>query len=193
MVKLPAFFGKRKSINLLPRDSFEASTLGVILEWALMFGKWAVILTQLIVMMAFLWRFGLDRKLTNLRREIEQEVAVIKSYESLEDDFILLQKRVEYADEVIAREDEVVELIQAIQSLTPNDVWYERISLSPTTISMTAYSASLNGFSRYLSALQSDRRFLNVNVGSIEDGGGKQAQLAFNITLTYKEAGKAKK
>lgn len=193
MVELPAFFGKHKSINLLPRDSFEASTLGVVLEWALAFGKWAVILTQLVVMAAFLWRFGLDRKLTNLEREITQQVAVIKSYASIEEQFLLAQKRLDYAGGVIERQKEVADLIALTQSLTPSDVWFERISVSPTTISMTAYSSSLNGFSRFLAALQREPKFLNVNVSSIEDGGGKGAQLTFNINLTYAKEKEGKK
>ena len=193
MVKLPAFFGKNKSINLLPRDSFESSTIGVVLEWALAFGKWAVIITQLVVMVTFLWRFGLDRKLTNIRRDIAQEVAVVKSYEELEEKFLLTQESVNYAGEVLSRQAEVVELVKLVQSLTPNDVWYERFSLNPTTITITAYSASLNGSSRYLSALQKEPAFTNVNVASIENGGGKEAQLSFNVTLTYAEAKKGKK
>lgn len=188
MVKLPAFFGKNRSINLLPRDSFETSTLGVVLEWALAFGKWAVIVTQLVVMVTFLWRFGLDRRLTNTRREIGQEVAVIASYEALEEEFVLAQSSVKFANTTIERQAEIVELIGLLQSLTPRDVWYERFSLSPTTITVTAYSASLHGFGEYLASLQREPRFLNVNVASIEDGGGNGAQLAFNVTLTYREA-----
>mgnify|MGYP001577796589 FL=1 len=77
-MKLPAFFGHKRSINLLPRDAFESSTLGVILSWALVFGKWAVILTQLVVMGAFLYRFSLDRNLTDLRKSIASNASVIK-------------------------------------------------------------------------------------------------------------------
>lgn len=191
MPRLPAFFGKNKSINLLPKDSFESSTIGVVLEWALAFGKWAVIITQLLVMGAFLWRFGLDRKLTNLKREVEHEVAVIKSYAQIEEDFRLLQKRIDYSGETLGRQEEVSELIKLVQSLTPADVWYERMTINPSTISVTAYSASLTGFSRYLSALQNSTKFSGVNVASIEDGGDKGAQLSFNLTLTYADAKKA--
>lgn len=188
---MPAFFGKHKSVNLLPKDSFESSTLGVILEWALVFGKWSVIITQLLVMGAFLWRFGLDRRLTNLKREVQQEVAVINSYAQLENDFRLLQKRISYAESTIKRQSEVTGLVELAQSLTPPDVWYERMTISPTSISITAYSASLNGFSRYLSALQQQPQFVTVNVSSIEDGGAKSAELSFNVTLTYaQEKGK---
>ena len=76
-MQLPAFFGRRRAINLLPRDSFESSQIGIVLAWLLSFGKWAVIVTQLIVMGAFLWRFSLDRELTDLKKSIAKNVAII--------------------------------------------------------------------------------------------------------------------
>lgn len=186
-MKLPAVFGKKKTVNLLPRDSFESSTLGVILEWAMATGKWAVIVTQLVVMGVFLWRWGLDRNLTNLRKEMAQQVAVIESYSQIEEQFLLTQKRVNFAKETIGREEEVTGLVRKIQQLTPSDVWYDRVTISPTTITMTANAASLPGFSRLLSALQEDSSFSTINVASIADGGSKGAQLSFDISLTYAE------
>lgn len=188
-MKLPAFFGKKGSINLLPKDSFEASTLGVVLQWALAAGKWTVIVTQLVVMGAFLWRFGLDRRLTNLRKEIAQQVAVIKSYEQIEEDFTLAQKRVLAASEVMKNQEEMAGLVDLIESLMPVDVWLERLSISTTNVSLSAKSGSLLGFSRFLAAIQNQDKFKTVSVGSIEDGGGDGAQFSFEMTMSYDPVG----
>lgn len=187
-MQLPAFSGRKKAINLLPRDAFESSSAGVVLEWGLAFGKWAVIVTQLIVMAAFLWRFGQDRQLTNLRREIDQQKAIIASYAQLETQFTLAQKQVNFAKPVLANQDKFQDTLEVIQSITPTDVWYERLTISDKSMSLTAYSASLSGFSRLLVALQRDPRFNSVSVGSIEDGGVRGAQLRFDVTLGFQEA-----
>ena len=192
-MKLPAFSGRKKSINLLPKDPFESSSIGVILEWALAFGKWAVILTQLIVMAAFLWRFGLDRRLTNLGREIDQEKAVISSYSQIETDFLLAQKRIEFLKPAMATQSKIRETMQLIENLTPPDVWYEKLSVAETEVAMTAYSGSLSGFSRLLTALQRRPEFKSVIVSNIEDGGATGAELRFEIALGYGlEEGKKK-
>lgn len=184
-MQLPAFSGRKKAINLLPKDPFESSGVGFILSWALAFGKWAVIFTQLVVMMAFLWRFSLDRKLTNLRRDIDQQKAVIASNAELETKFVLLQKRVNFVKPAIALQKKQVETLELIQNLTPSDVWYERLAVTETGVTMTAYSASLSGFSRLLTAFQRRPEFKSVSVGTIEDGGASGAQLRFDITLGY--------
>ena len=126
-MKLPAFFGHKRSINLLPRDAFESSTLGVILAWALVFGKWAVILTQLVVMGAFLYRFSLDRNLTDLRKSIASNASVIKSYEQVERDFILAPKQVNQAKLALSSQETLLKVLANLEKITPRDVWYDQL------------------------------------------------------------------
>ena len=83
-MRFSALFRHKGAINLLPKDSFESSWAGRVLSWALAFGKWTVIVTQLVVIGAFLFRFGYDRKLTDLRRSLEEEAGIkAKKWQSL--------------------------------------------------------------------------------------------------------------
>jgi len=191
-MKLPAFSGKKRSINLLPKDAFESSGLGVVLSWALTFGKWAVIITQLIVMSAFLWRFVLDRQLTDLRKEIEKQKAIITSYSQVENDFLVLQTQLKEAKLIVESQQHFVDTLALVQSVTPPDVWYERLTVNDESVAITAYSSTLPGFSRFLSAIQKNPEFRTVNVSTIEDGGAQGAQLRFDLTLGVGEAKNAK-
>lgn len=186
-MKLPAFFGHKRSINLLPRDPFENSTLGVILEWALVFGKWSVILTQLIVMGAFLWRFALDRNLTDLRKAIAKDIAVIKSYEQVERDYVLAQKQLAQAKTALSSQTQVLKTIADIERITPSEVWYERISFTPTSLSFTAYAASLTGFGQFLTQVQTDPLFSGIKIGKLESSATKGAQMQFDISMEFKK------
>lgn len=183
-MKLPAFFGHKKSINLLPRDAFETSTIGVVLEWSLVFGKWAVILTQLIVMGAFLYRFTLDRTLTDLRKTIDKDVAVIKSYDQIERDFVLAQKQVTQAKATLTSQDLILNTLNDINKITPNEVWFDRITLTPSSLAMTAYAASLPSFGQFLTSVQADPLFSSVRVAKIESSAAKGAQMQFEISMS---------
>jgi len=186
-MQLPAFFGHKKSINLLPKDSFESSSVGIILSWALVFGKWSVIITQLIVMSAFLWRFGLDRQMTDLKKQIAKNVAIIKSYEQIERDFVLTQKRVAKAKEVIDDQERIVKSLNGLALITPYDVWYEKLTISKTNVSFAAYSKSLAGFSQLLTTLQKNEAYKSVSIGKIQDGGSQNAKMQFEINLGLEE------
>jgi len=183
-MKLPAFFGHKRSINLLPRDSFESSTLGIVLEWSLVFGKWAVILTQLVVMGAFIYRFALDRTVTDLRKSISKNVAIVKSYEQVERDFVLAQKQVNQAKIALSSQQTMLKTMDEIHAITPNEIWYDRLNFTPDGISMTAYAASLPGFGRFLTSVQSDKHFKGIRIGKIESSSTKGAQLQFDISIS---------
>lgn len=185
---LPAFFGRKNSINLLPKDSFEASSFGILLTWAMTFGKWAVILTQLVVMAVFLARFGYDRKLADLRKDIAHSAGVVKSYSEIEQDFRIMQKSVEYTSQTMKLWDQYQEMIANTENVTPLDVWYERLIYTPTNFSISAYSSSLTGFGKLLTDIQNNPKFSVVNIGSIEDGSAKGARLKFDISMTVKES-----
>lgn len=183
-MKLPAFFGHKRSINLLPRDAFESSTLGVVLEWSLVFGKWAVILTQLVVMGAFLYRFTLDRSLTDLRKAIAKDVAVVKSYEQVERDYVLAQKQVEQASKALSTQELILKTLSDIGKITQSEIWYDRITISPTTLSLVAYAASLPGFGQFLTTVQSDPLYSGIRIGKIESSTNLGAQMQFDISMT---------
>jgi len=183
-MKSPSFFGHRKSINLLPRDDFESSTLGVVLSWALVFGKWSVIITQLIVMGTFLWRFSLDRSLTDLRKEIAKEVAVIKSYEQIERDFGLAQKQVEQINKTTKEQEKILNAMSEVEKMMPGEVWLEKVTISPKEIALTAYAANLAGFGSFISQVQNNPKFNQVRVGKITSSTrGAQIQFEANMTL----------
>ena len=181
-MKLPAFFGHKRSINLLPHDKFESSTLGIILEWSLVFGKWSVILTQLIVMGAFIYRFTLDRGLTDLRKTIAKDVAIVKSYDQVERDFVLTQKQIAQAKVSLNTQKQILTALNEIEKITPSTVWFERIALSPRTLMLSAYAASLPAFGQFLTAVQTDPLFSGIKIAKLESS-NNGSQMQFDISM----------
>ncbi|PIS18295.1 hypothetical protein COT54_00020 [Candidatus Collierbacteria bacterium CG09_land_8_20_14_0_10_46_12] len=184
-MKLPAFFGHKRSINLLPHDKFESSTLGIILSWSLRFGKWSVILTQLIVMGAFIYRFTLDRGLTDLRKSIAKDVAIIKSYDQVERDFILTQKQVTQAKLSTDSQTQILKTMAEIERITPSSVWFERVTISPSTLTLSVYAASLSAFGQFLTTVQSDPLFSGIRIAKLESS-NNGSQMQFDISMEIK-------
>jgi len=61
----------KKPINLLPPSEFEQSFWGKFLKWAVTAGRYVTILTELVVILAFLFRFKLDTEVADLGTRIE--------------------------------------------------------------------------------------------------------------------------
>lgn len=184
---ISALFRRKGPVNLLPKDSFESSAVGRVLAWALVFGKWSVIVTQLIVVGAFLLRFGLDRKLTDLRRSMNVEISIIESYSELEREFRLAQSRLEIATEAISTQKSATDLLAHLATITPIDVWYERMTITDDSVTIAAYSSSISGFSLFIQSLKADVNFSSVSIGSISSGVQQGARLQFEATLTLSD------
>ena len=61
---------KEPEINLLPQEEFEGSVIGRILKWGLSTFRIIVIIVEMVVMAAFLSRFWLDAKNSDLNEDI---------------------------------------------------------------------------------------------------------------------------
>ena len=61
-------------INLLGQEDLKHTPQGRILNWALTYGRDIMIGTEIVVLLAFISRFSLDRKLTDLKEEISQKI-----------------------------------------------------------------------------------------------------------------------
>lgn len=71
-------------INLLPKDSFEFSSLGKILKWSTTVGRVLVVMTEFVVLLAFASRFYFDKKINDQTEEINSKLELIQGYESIE-------------------------------------------------------------------------------------------------------------
>ena len=67
----------KNQINLLPSRGLGSSTAGRVLSWILSTFRIIVIVTEIIVMVAFLSRFWLDAQNTDITEEMTQKQAVL--------------------------------------------------------------------------------------------------------------------
>lgn len=93
---------QRRPINLLPLSEFETSFGGRFLKWAVTWGRYIVILTELVVIAVFLSRFKLDRDLSLLGEEIEGKKNILEAQSATEEEFRRIQARVGVIKNLIA-------------------------------------------------------------------------------------------
>src|SRR5690349_13458879 len=81
------------SINLLGDSDTEHTPLGRIVNWAVTYGRYIMIGTEIVVLLAFISRFSLDRKLTDLKEEVAQKQEIIEANLPFEQDVRDLQDK----------------------------------------------------------------------------------------------------
>ena len=172
---------RKTSINLLPQNEFEQTPLGKFLKWALTFGKYIVILTQLMVIAAFLFRFKLDRDLDNLNESIGQNQEVVTSYQDLEHKVRVLQNQLTSLKIITDDQFLIKTALQAISQSTPSQIEFESLTLAQDSVSIKGRSLNEVALATLIASLQNRSEFTDINVNSITTGGAKDPVLSFTI------------
>lgn len=171
------------SINLIGEEEMSHSPLGRIVSWAVTYGRYIMIGTEVVVLLAFISRFSLDRKLADLNDEIEQKQAIIEANAEFESSFRDTQGQLTNIRKLISAPALIVDALDSIQSLLPTDVYLHSLEISSTKLNASAVAGSSSGFSTLISNLQSTKLFTNVDIGEIRRDPVNGIQFQFTAAL----------
>lgn len=174
---------KNKSINLLPLEEFNASTTGRILKWATGTFRIIVIVTEMVVMAAFLSRFWLDAQNSNLNNSIKIKSAQISAQADLEKQFRSTQSKLNIFSK-ISQTNQTSVLIEKVTSKVPETVTLSRISLLQDSMEVRGSSLSDYDISRFVAGLQ-DGSFKSAELGQVSSSEKNTGEIEFVINIKY--------
>lgn len=181
---------RKSEINLLPKDKWEVGVAGKLIKWALNVGRYVVIFTELIVILSFLYRFSLDRKLTDLNEEMKRKQVIIKSFEVLERDFKRLQVQINDIKQVDEESVDATKVLTSIGQITPIDTVYKSINILEGEVSLEGQTLSEVGLAMILAKTQGHEEFEEVTLESVSTSNDTGQAIEFRMVLTLKGKGK---
>jgi len=171
---------RKTAIEFLPQEEWEKGALGKILKWALRGGRHIVIFTELIVILAFISRFKLDRDLTNLGEEVKQKQAIVQASWQFEKEFRLFNNRLQEIESL--EEKRGAELVlEKIAGFLPQDVYLNDITISGKEVYINAISLSEGGIANFLEGLGSLHLFKDLVLSQVVFEPGKEIGIKFQI------------
>ena len=173
---------KKQTINLLPQEEFEKSPWGRTLRWATTTFRTIVIITELIVILAFLSRFWLDAKNADLNDILRQNEAVIVAYEDFEGEFRGIQNGIKIFSDLSA-EPTLNSLITKAVNLLPDDIRLVSISKAETSLQIKGASASERSIVQYITNLSADPTFKEVKVTNAASSAENQSVIVFTLEV----------
>lgn len=180
-----------KRINLLVQEGFENTPLGKVLNWLLSAGRIIVVLTQLVVIAAFLSRFWFDRQLTDLADRNNQLKTQIEARTSFESGFRDLQERLSAYGKVYGERTIASSVITDIAQALPSDVFLSNVSITERTLVLQGSALSERGLAGFIKALGSEKEFENpvLTEVSLDSGGQQTIRFSIRTNLISKERG----
>ena len=172
----------KKNINLLPKEELEKTTIGKFIKWALGIGRYIIIFTELIVIVAFIARFKLDQDLTRLREEIQKKQTIINSYAQFEQKVKFLQKQLAFIKRTEGESLSASQVLSELSQITPIDVVFSELSIAQNQIIIKGSGLSNIGLNTFLNGLKNSKNFSQINLENVVSKGIKDPTLKFELS-----------
>jgi hypothetical protein len=154
-------------VNLLPPSEFELSFWGRFLKWAVTTGRYIIILTELVVILAFLSRFKLDEDLRNINEQISTQVGFLDSQADKEAEFRKLQQNLDLVGTMLTKRVDAGEILDYINNNLPPEVKPSRRAITADDINITATTLSEAAMGKMVSVYSLDPKWKNVDIQQI--------------------------
>lgn len=178
-----------KEINLLPKEKWETGNVGKLLKWALSIGRYIIIFTELIVISAFLYRFGLDRKLLDINEQVTQKKRAIENYGDLETNFRTLQAKLKNISQAEKTGLDIDAILSGISEITPIDTTYNSIGIEDQKVALEGQTLSETGLATLLAKAQSSQTFSGISLDNVSSANEKSQVINFRLELLLKAKG----
>ena len=175
----------KKELSLLP-DSENPNSFGArAIKWLTTVGRWVIVLTELVVVSAFISRFWLDRKNSDLSETIRQQQAILETTQPFESEFKSFQQRLNFIDNFYKNNSSYVQKINSIINSTPDGLIYQNLSFKKDKENnKISADASLIAFNESSIVTFVNNLTLNPDIEAIKINQIKKKQQENNYSIT---------
>lgn len=158
---------KPHSINLLKNK--DVDFLNEFIKWTLTIGRLVVIITELIALSAFIYRFSLDRRLIDLRSEIKQKQTIVAAQKTNEAKYRDLQDRITLASNFSNLSLERHKILTDILNLTPQGITLNNLVFAKDSINIDANVRMVSSLSLFINSLKKYPSIETISIDNIEN------------------------
>lgn len=155
---------KQNQINLLPEANFETTTTGRILSWILSTFRIIVIVTEIIVMIAFLSRFWLDAQNTDLNEKIKHRTDVLTASKDFEKEFKGIQNKLNIFSELTKNEGVYNEALDTLVSYLPPDLYLTATNFQGYSLQIEGSTSNEVSIQQLIVNLTSSEKFSDIGL-----------------------------
>ncbi len=173
---------KSDSINLLKRETPFADRF---INWALTVGRLLVIITEVVALGAFVYRFSLDRQIIDLHSKINQEQAIVNYLKNNESSYRNLQKRLVIASTSINLSSNRLKIFNDIVKAAPAGLAFNTLALYEDRVNIEANVDSVASLTKFVNSIKDYPAIDSISIDKIESK-PSSAVITINLTATLK-------
>lgn len=153
------------SINLLSVK--EAPIVDRVMYFFLNYLRYIIILTQLVVIAVFFYRFQIDQQIVDLKESVDQKKEIIQVVLPLLTEAERIDKRSAESIRIIKNQQKLTTMVQYFLSQFPASINLISLEISPDTLKATGSSSDARQLQAFYSILQKDNKFTTVELQNL--------------------------
>lgn len=155
------------SINLVQNK--QIPLIDRFLNWALTIGRLIIIITEVVAVIAFVYRFSLDDKLVNLHSMIKQKQNIISVLKNDENKYRNLQSRIAIASTFSTKGLKNNQIIEDISNLVINQAGINDLNFNKDRVELSINTTSISSLSNFINSLKGYHGISSISIDNIEN------------------------
>lgn len=155
-----------------------------LLKWALSFGRFLIIVVEIVAFSAFIYRFALDRQISDLNDKIKNEQAIIEASKKQENTYRSLQERIATVKKISTTGNTAPKIIKEIKDITPAEITYNSYKISEGKLEMELSVSSFSSLTTFLESFKKHPQIASVAITGIDNSlGGNSVKVSLVAVL----------
>jgi hypothetical protein len=139
------------------------------MNWVLTIGRLIVIVTEVVAVIAFIYRFSLDEKLVNLHSAIKQKQNIVSVLRNDENKYRNLQDRIALAASFSEKGLKTSQTIKDIVGLIPSQTTINNLIINKDRINISINTVSVSSLSDFINSLKNYNSIKSISIDNIEN------------------------
>lgn len=165
------------SINLLGEK--ESPFLDRVMYFFLNYLRYIIILTQLVVIAVFFYRFQIDQRIVDLKESVDQKKEIVQVVIPLLKEADLIDKRSAESKTIIKDQDKFSIMMQYFLSQFPISVNLVNLEINMDGLKATGNAVDPRQLQAFYNVLKNDNKFATVDLQSV-----KKTDFGYSFVLT---------
>jgi len=167
-------------INLLTKK--ELSFLDKLVYFSLNYLRYIIVITQLVIIFVFFYRFQLDQKIIDLKEAVTQKKEIIQVVIPLLSEIEIVEKKQEAAKSILERQEKILSMFKYFVSIFPQGLTLKELRISADGIEMFGTAFNPQSLQAFVNLAKKEKKFKKVNLKSI-----KKSEAGYEFELTFSQ------
>lgn len=153
------------NINLLKEK--ELSPVNRVIYFFLHYLRYIVVLTQIVVVFVFFYRFKVDQEIIDLEESIREKQEIIKVTEPLVNEARTINFKSAQIGNIINHQERFIDNLNYFFSIVPQKIVLDNLEMTSSTVKLSGKAVDIKSIKLLYQRIKKDQKFKEVSINKI--------------------------